>query len=280
MKYILRKVIEWGNPVRLFLNLWQHRYLIDQMIRRDLGQRYKGSYLGFLWSIINPILLLLIYTFIFSVVFKARWRPTDENMPLGEFAITLFAGLIPFNLFSEVVNRAPTMVTGNVNYVKKVVFPLEVLVVVGVGTALLTSMINIGIVLIASLIFLKVIPPTIVFLPLAYIPLVLLNLGLGWFLASLGVYIRDIGQVVSVLTQVLFFMTPIFYPASSVPEKLRFILVLNPLSIIIGDFRDVLLWGNLFPIKEWIFWILLLGILTILGYVWFMATKKGFADVI
>ena len=201
-------------------------------------------------------------------------------MPLGEFAITLFAGLIPFNLFSEVVNRAPTMVTGNVNYVKKVVFPLEVLVVVGVGTALLTSMINIGIVLIASLIFLKVIPPTIVFLPLAYIPLVLLNLGLGWFLASLGVYIRDIGQVVSVLTQVLFFMTPIFYPASSVPEKLRFILVLNPLSIIIGDFRDVLLWGNLFPIKEWIFWILLLGILTILGYVWFMATKKGFADVI
>jgi len=280
LKYILRKVIEWGNPVRLFLNLWQHRYLIDQMIRRDLGQRYKGSYLGFLWSIINPILLLLIYTFIFSVVFKARWRPTDENMPLGEFAITLFAGLIPFNLFSEVVNRAPTMVTGNVNYVKKVVFPLEVLVVVGVGTALLTSMINIGIVLIASLIFLKVIPPTIVFLPLAYIPLVLLNLGLGWFLASLGVYIRDIGQVVSVLTQVLFFMTPIFYPASSVPEKLRFILVLNPLSIIIGDFRDVLLWGNLFPIKEWIFWILLLGILTILGYVWFMATKKGFADVI
>lgn len=138
----LMTLFKKANPVAMLCDLWHHRYLLYQMIRRDIGQRYRGSYMGMLWSLINPLIMLLIYTFVFSVVFKARWRPTDEVVPLGEFAITLFAGLIPFNLFSEVVNRAPSIVLNYPNYVKKVVFPLEILPVMALGTALFTSMVS------------------------------------------------------------------------------------------------------------------------------------------
>jgi lipopolysaccharide transport system permease protein len=280
LKSVFLKILQWGNPIKLGENFWQHRYLIGQMIRRDLGQRYKGSYLGILWSIINPILMLLIYTFVFSVVFKSRWRPTDENVPLGDFSITLFAGLIPFNMFSEIINRAPSLVIGNANYVKKVVFPLEILVVVALGTSMITSLISIGILMVASIIFLHSIPATIIFLPLAYIPLILLALGLGWFTSSLGVYIRDVGQIVSLAMQVLFFMSPIFYSSNSVPARLQFVLKINPLASIVESFRDILRWGLLFPLKDWFMWTVIAGILALLGYIWFMATKRGFADVV
>jgi lipopolysaccharide transport system permease protein len=260
--------------------LWGHRYLIEQMIRRDLSQRYKGSFLGLVWSVLNPLLMLLIYTFVFSIVFKARWRLSAESEPLGEFAITMFASLIPFYLFSETVNRSPTLVVSNLNYVKKVVFPLEILPVVSTGAALVNSMINLAILLTASLLVLGKIPATIIFIPLIYITLLFLSLGLSWFLASWGVYVRDVGQVVAIVVQVLFFITPIFYPAESVPERFRFIALFNPLTMIVEDFRKLLLWGEFFPLREWFFWTIASVLIAVSGYVWFIATKKGFADVI
>ncbi|NLG96475.1 MAG: ABC transporter permease [Chloroflexi bacterium] len=259
--------------------LWQHRFLLQQMIRRDIGQRYRGSYMGMLWSLINPLIMLLIYTFVFSVVFNARWRPTDEVVPLGEFAITLFAGLIPFNLFSEVVNRSPGIIFSYPNYVKKVIFPLEILPVMITGTALFTSFVSLVILTLASWVFMHVFSPTMIFLPLIYIPLVLLSLGLGWILASLGVYIRDIGQAIPLVVQVLLFVSPIFYSTSSVPEQYRAIIMINPLTMIVNDFRQLLLWGQFFPVKEWLVWTIISGFIAVVGYVWFMATKKGFADV-
>ncbi len=224
--------------------------------------------------------MLLIYTFVFSVVFNARWRPTTENVPLGEFAITLFAGLIPFNVFAEVVNRSPGLVLNYPNYVKKVVFPLEILPVVAVGTALFTSLISIGILIVSSLLLMGYFSPTVVFLPLAYVPLIFLSLGFGWFLSSLGVYIRDLGQAVPLVVQVLLFMSPILYPISNVPDHLKFILSINPLTMIVQDFRNLLIWGEFFPLKEWLLWTVLSAIIATLGYLWFLGTKKGFADVL
>jgi lipopolysaccharide transport system permease protein len=272
-------MVRVGNPVQISRNLWSHRYLIQQMVRRDLTQRYRGSYLGLFWTVINPILMLTIYTFVFSVVFNARWRPGAET-PRGEFALTMYAGLIAFNLFSEVINRAPTIVAQNPNYVKKVVFPLEVLVVVITITSLVTSMINLGILLVGSLIILRSIPPTIVFLPLVYLSLVMLTAGLAWFLASLGVYIRDIGQVIGVIVTVLFFITPIFYSAEAVPPAFQFVMRLNPLAMIVENFRRLLIWGEMITWGSWAIWTGIFFMLVLGGYTWFIATKKGFADVL
>jgi lipopolysaccharide transport system permease protein len=224
--------------------------------------------------------MLCVYAFVFSVVFQVRWgEGAGGDMRTGQFALTLFAGLIPFGVFSEVVNRAPTIVLGMPNYVKKVVFPLEVLPVVAVASAVVHSLISTLILLAASVAFLGRVSPAVILLPLAYLPLVLLTLGLGWFLASMGVYVRDVGQVIGVLVQVLFFLSPIFYPVSAVPESLRAILYANPLTAILGDFRRTLLWG---AAPEWGVWAALsaaTAVVALLGYAWFMQTRKGFADV-
>ena len=277
---ISRRLWEVGNPVQLMRSIWKHKFLIEQMVKRDLSQRFRGSFLGMLWTIINPLFMLLIYTFVFSIIFKARWRPGTEDIPMGEFALILFAGLIPYNFFSEVIGRSSTIITQNPNYVKKVVFPLEILVIVSLGTAFITSLINLGILLISSLILLGKIAPTAIFIPLAYLPLFLLTLGLGWFLSSFGVYVRDTAQVVALVLQVLFFATPIFYSDTSVPENIRIFMSLNPLTMIVTNFRNLLLWNDFFALKSWLLWVAISGGLSILGYTWFMATRRGFADVL
>lgn len=267
------------DPVRMVRGLWRHRDLIVRLTRQEVAQRYRGSYLGIVWSFITPILMLAVYAFVFSIVFQARWGEAGGPPRTGEFALTLFAGLIPFGVFAEVVNRAPQIILSMPNYVKKVVFPLEILPVVAVGSAVVQSLISTGILLAASLVFFKSVSPFVLLLPLAYVPLVFLTLGLGWFLASLGVYVRDIGQAIGVATQVLFFLSPIFYPVSAVPEHLRFILYANPMTMILTGFRRTLLWG---AAPDWAVWTALtLGtaMIALLGYAWFMQTKKGFADV-
>jgi lipopolysaccharide transport system permease protein len=261
-------------------NLWRHRDLIVLLTEQEVAQRYRGSYLGAVWSLITPILMLSVYAFVFSVVFQARWGELAGSLRTGEFALTLFGGLIPFGVFSEVVNRAPSIVLDMPNYVKKVVFPLEILPVVAVGAAVAHSLISSAILLAASLAFSGYVSPTVVLLPLAYVPLVLLTVGLGWFLASLGVYVRDIGQVIAVFTQVLLFLSPIFYPVSAVPEHFRFILHVNPLTGILGGFRSTLLWGAAPAWGPWAGLSVASAAVALLGYAWFMQTKKGFADVI
>ncbi len=267
------------DPVRMARSLWQHRELITRLIGQEVVQRYRGSYLGIVWSLITPILMLAVYAFVFSVVFQARWGALGGSPHTGQFALTLFAGLIPFGVFSEVVNRAPSLILAVPNYVKKVVFPLEILPVVALGSAVVHSLISAAILLAGSLLLLGAVSPTVLLLPLAYLPLILLTLGVSWFLASLGVYVRDIGHAIGVVVQVLFFLSPIFYPVSAVPERFRPVLYANPLTEIIAGFRRTALWGEALAWGPWSVLVLGTAAAALVGYAWFMQTRKGFADV-
>jgi lipopolysaccharide transport system permease protein len=266
------------SPLAVLRHLWAYRELTAQLTVREVLQRYRGSYLGILWSFITPAVLLGVYTFVFSVVLKSRWGQGEET--LGEFALTLFAGLIAFNMFSEVVTRSPGIILASPNYVKKIVFPLEVLPVVMVGAALINSLIGLGILLVATYFLLGFVSPTLILLPLAYLPLILLCLSAAWFLASLGVYVRDVGQGVGLMVQILLFISPVFYQITAVPALIRPIMYINPLTTILSGFRRIILWRDMLPWWAWTGWIVLTALMAWLAYVWFMKTKKGFSDVL
>jgi lipopolysaccharide transport system permease protein len=272
-------VLQYLNPLGLARNLWRHRDLIRQFTRREIEGRYRGSFLGLFWSFVNPLVLLLIYTFVFGVVFKSRW-PNARTDSLSEFAVTLFCGLIAFNLFGESIGRAPSIVVGVPNYVKKVVFPLEILAFSTLGTSLFHAAIGLLMLVGVNLLSGGALPWTIVLLPIVGLPLLLLSLGLIWFLASLGVFIRDINYTVGLLVQVLFFLTPLFYAVESIPEPYRIGININPLSPIVENIRRVVLWGIQPDWPALILWIIATGVTMQLGYAWFMKTKKAFADVI
>ncbi len=267
------------NPVRIVAHLWKYRDLIRQLTWREVVGRYKGSFIGLGWSFIQPLIMLFVYTFVFSVIFKARWGvESDEGK--AAFALALFMGLITFSIFSEVANSAPSLVLGNANYVKKVVFPLEILPFVRLLSALINAVFSLGVLFVGILIFNHFIHWTTLLLPLIWLPMMMFTLGCGYFLASLGVFVRDMGAVIGVLTTMLFFLTPIFYPISAVPEPFRIFCRVNPIAIFVEDARRVVLWG-LFPDWPWFFFGMVLSVaVLIIGFVWFMKSKKAFADVI
>jgi lipopolysaccharide transport system permease protein len=264
--------------VVLVRSLWRNRQLIVRMARREVVGRYQGSVMGLLWSLLNPLFMLAIYTFVFSVVFKARWGGPDESR--GQFAIVLFAGLLVHGLFAEVLNRAPQLILSNVNYVKKVVFPLEILPVVQLVAASFHAGVSVLVLLGAQLLVNGHIPWTLVLLPLVIAPLLILTLALAWLLASLGVFVRDVGQTIALLTSVLLFMSPIFFPLHALPPAIQPWMQLNPLTFIIEQVRAVLVWGDQ---PNW-GGLLLYGLaatgVTALGFAWFQKTRKGFADVL
>jgi lipopolysaccharide transport system permease protein len=249
-----------------------------QLTQREVMSRYRGSVLGLAWSFFNPLLMLVVYTFVFSVVFKARWGSGDESK--ADFAIVLFAGLIIHGLFAECVNRAPGLILANVNYVKRVVFPLEILPWVAAGSALFHSAVSTAVLLAAQLVFQHALAWTVVFLPIVLVPLLLATMGLAWFLASIGVYVRDIGQAIGIFTTVLLFLSPVFYPVDALPENYRILLLLNPLTPVIGDARRVLIWGQA---PDWAGSMLYSAAsfaVAWLGFWWFQRTRRGFADVV
>jgi lipopolysaccharide transport system permease protein len=259
---------------------WQHRELIRQLVGREVTQRYQGSVLGMLWSFVTPLLMLAIYTFVFSTVFKSKWRASTGDVELGEFALQLFAGLTAFNVFGEVLTRAPGAVLNCPNYVKKVVFPVQILPVVVLGGAVVNSLICVGIMLVANAALFHTVSVTLYLLPLAYLPLILLSLGVGWFLASLGVYIRDIGLVVNIVAQMLLFLSPVFYAETALPAAYRPLMLFNPLAVVLNSFRQTILDGAYIDWSRWGLWTGVAAFVAWAGYVWFMKTKKGFADVI
>jgi lipopolysaccharide transport system permease protein len=263
----------------LWRSLWRNRQLIAQMTKREVLGRYRGSTLGLAWSFFNPVLMLTVYTFVFSVVFKARWGLADDESKT-QFAVVLFAGMMVHGLFAEVLNRAPSLILANVNYVKKVVFPLEILPVVSMGAALFHSLISLGVLLIAFIIFNGYLYWTAVLIPVVLLPLIILTLGLAWMLTSLGVFLRDVGQTIGLVTMILMFLSPVFYPVTALPEHLRSWLMLNPLTLIIEQAREVLIWGHL---PNWIgllMYLLTATFVAWLGYAWFQKTRNGFADVL
>lgn len=267
-----------ASPVEMFGCLWRNRELIHASAMREVLGRYRGSIFGLVWSFFNPILMLSVYTFVFSVVFKARWN--DGSNSKVEFALLLFAGLIMYNLFAECINRAPTLILSNPNYVKKVVYPLEILPFVGLLSALYHAMISL-VVWLTAYVFLYGIPhATILFLPMVMMPFCLFIMGLSWALSSLGVFLRDVYQIIGVMTSVLMFMSPIFFPASALPESYRHLIYLNPLTPVIEQTRDVLFWGKVPDIYIMaIYWMVTIFIAWF-GFVWFQKTRKGFADVL
>ena len=266
------------SPQEIVASLWRSRSLIKALIIREVLGRYRGSFMGILWSFFNPLFMLSVYTFVFSVVFKARWNSGSESKT--EFALVLFAGLIIFNLFAECINRAPSLILGNVNYVKKVMFPLEILPWVSLGTSLFHSIISLSVWLVAYVAFFGTPHPTVFFLPLIFVPFVLFICGLSWILASLGVYLRDVSQLIGIITTVLMFLSPIFYPASALPEKYRYLLFLNPLTPVIEQTRDVLFWGKAPDFSQLGICLVVATIIAWLGFAWFQKTRKGFADVL
>lgn len=267
------------TPSEMFISLWHHRNLVKVLTIREIAGRYQGSLLGILWSFFNPLFMLTVYTFVFSVVFKARWGDGGGESK-AEFALVLFVGMIIFNLLAECVVRAPTLILHNPTYVKKVVFPLEILPWVNFGVALFHGAVSFVVWLVFSLVVFGLPPVTILLFPLALLPLLFLTMGLSWFLASLGVYLRDVAQVTGIFTTACMFLTPIFYPITAIPESYRPLLHLNPLTFILEQSRNLLIFGRG---MEWGPFALLtatsLGVAWF-GYAWFQKTRKGFADVL
>lgn len=267
-----------ATPKEMLASLWRHRELIKASAKREVLGRYRGSTMGLLWSFFNPLFMLAVYTFVFSEVFKARWSAGSESK--SEFALVLFAGLMVFNLFAECINRAPGLIITNVNYVKKVVFPLEILPFVAMLSALFHGAVSLGVWLLAYQVLLGIPHPTVFFLPLVIIPFILFIMGLSWMLASLGVYLRDVSQFISILTTVIMFLSPIFYPASTLPEAYRYLIYVNPLTPVIEQTRALLYFGMPLDFTMLAAYWLASFIIAWLGFAWFQKTRKGFADVL
>ncbi len=255
--------------------LLNNRYLLGQLIKRDVLLRYRGAYFGLFWIFLTPLFMLTILAFVFSQILQARWAVDVGTVP---YALKLYCGLIAFNIFSETVVRSPVAVRGYPVYVKKIIFPVEILPLVSLGSALIHGLFNLF-VLAAALVWTGHMPAYLLLSPLLLLPLVMLAMGLAWFLAAWGVFIKDMSQIVPIAVQMLMFLSPVFYPAEAVPESLRPIFALNPLCPVIAAMRASLV-GSPIDWNSWyIAFFLGLGVL-ILGYGFFMRSREEFADVL
>lgn len=267
------------SPLLLWRSIVQHRNLIIQMSKREIIGRYKGSLLGVFWSFVTPLLMLVVFTFVFGEIFQSKWPGSPATGGL-DFAVPLFAGFLIYTFFAECISRAPGLITGNVNYVKKVVFPLEILTVVSLIAAIFHLLA--GYIILIALILISgwELAWSMLLLPVIFLPFMFMVLGFSWGLAALGVYLRDISHIIGPILMGVMFLSPVFYSLDSVSQKFLIIYYLNPLTLIIEESRSVLLHGNMPDftllatytiISLTIFW---------LGYAFFQKTRKGFADVL
>ncbi len=274
-----RGLLHYADPLAFAAHFYRHREALTAFTRLEFVSRYHGAQLGFLWGLLSPLMTLAVYTFIFSVVFKPSWSGAHTDGFI-DYALILFTGIIAFEIFAGCVNRTPKLISDNVNFVKKVVFPLEILPASILFSVALESLMSLFLVVVGCLISQGTVHWTLVFLPLCYLPLLMLTMGVCWFLSSIGVFLRDVGNVITVIVQLFFFATPILYPLSAVPEPFRTVLAFNPMAVIVDHFRRAVLWGQL---PDWS----ALGITTLAsflvmlaGYAWFMKIKRVFADVL
>jgi lipopolysaccharide transport system permease protein len=262
-----------------YLFPWRYAGLIRQFVRREVHARYRQSWLGTLWAFLTPLLMLGVYTLVFRFVFKLRWSGAGEESNLA-FALHMYAGLAVFNFFAECVNRAPRLILDQPNLVKKVIFPLEILPWINA----LSALTHLGVALILLLVFgaweQGGLPATVLALPLVWLPLLPLCVGLGWLLAAVGTYVRDVNQVLGLLVSLLMFLSPIFFPLEALPAAVRPWMFLNPLALTITQTREVLLNGH------WPNWLSLAihliacCAIAVVGAAFFKAARKGFADVV
>jgi lipopolysaccharide transport system permease protein len=262
-----------SNPLRIFSDLWRHRYLLGQLIKRDVLLRYRGAMFGLFWIFLSPLLMLAIFAFVFGQVFQARW--VDSGTPSW---LLLYNGLITFNIFAEAVSRAPAAVRGYPSFVKKVIFPVNILPVVPLGAALVHGAFNF-LILLAALAWTGGLHGQLLFFPLLIAPVLLLALGVSWFVAAWGVFIKDMTQIVPVFVQMLLFLSPVFYPASAVPAGLQPFYRYNPVGAVIETMRSALS-GNSIDWPRWIFALVVSLAASILGYAFFQQSREEFADAL
>jgi len=269
------EIIPNGNVLQVLV---RRADLLWALSRRDILQKYRGSMLGVCWSFINPLALLAIYTVVFATIMKMSWGP--EHAGLGGFAVMLFCGLIPFNFFNEVLMRSSTVVLGSPNFVKRISFPTEILpVVIGIS-GLVHALISTVILAAAQLFFVGHIPWTALALPLIWLPVVLSALACAFVVAAVGVFVRDLPHVLGLAFSALFFLTPIVYPASRVPDSLIFMLYINPIAFAACNIRKVLVQGEM---PNWSSLLLFTGVSMValfFGALYFNAIKQRFSDVV
>jgi lipopolysaccharide transport system permease protein len=261
-------------PVR---SVWTNRSLLRSMVRRDILARYRGSFGDVLWTVLNPLLLMSTYFFVFGIVLQSRFGADNSR---SGFVLYFLAGMLPWLAFSEAAGRAPYVLIEHRNFIKKLVFPVEILPVTQVFSALVTEAFALGIFLIGLLLSRGSIPLTILWLPVLLIPQVLFTLGVAWFLAALGVFMRDLGQMMGFLLTLWFFLTPICYPEASLPPQAAGILTKNPIYVFVEGYRAVFLEHSAPAFHSlWKLWVVS-GVVFLLGHAWFYKLRRSFADVI
>ncbi len=265
-----------SNPSRARITRLQ---LVGDLVTRELGERFAGTYLGWFWVLLPQVLTLLIFAFVFGVVFEARWGQ-DYGDGFARFAVILFAGLILFNFVAECLNRGPRLILDRPNLVKQVVFPLELLPVVAALAAAVTLVASIAVLLPGAWLVGIPIRATALALPLLLIPLILAGCGLLWWLSAIGIYLRDVAQATTPLTQILLFLSPIFYPLSALPEPYQPWFYLNPLTVVVQWSRGLLFEGTMPGLWPLLGYWLATGLFALGGLLWFRRLRKGFADVL
>ncbi len=266
------------SPLEMIISFWRNRALIYALTKREITGRYRGSYFGILWSFINPIFMLLVYTIFFGHILQVKWGAGEDSNV--QFGLILFAGLIMFNFFSESLNRAPALILNNPNFVKKVVFPIEVLPWISVGAALFHLLISLIAWFLGYVFFVGVPQGTFPLALAIMIPPVFLTMGFSWMLASLGVYFRDISQLIGPLMTTLMFLSPIFFSMSALPEDFRILVSISPITPAVVQFREALFFGTTPTIFSFGIYLLVSLIIAWFGFAWFQKTRNGFADVI
>jgi len=267
-----------GSILAPVASVIRNRSLILALSKREVLGRYRGASFGLLWSILSPFLMLCVYAFAFGSILNSRWPQPSGSV--NSFAIILFVGLIVHGFFAECFTRAPMLITSNVSYVKKVIFPIEILPWPMVVSALFHTLMNVIVLILLRLVVDHQFSWTIAFLPIVFFPLVILMLGVGWFLSALGVYIRDISQITGVLSTALLFTSSAVVPVNAIPEQYRFVFSLNPLTFIIDQAREVSLWGGTPDWSGLGVYALASGLFALVGFTWFSATRRGFGDVL
>lgn len=259
------------------LGLWNHKDLIVKFVWRDFEGRFRGSLLGAVWPLLNPLGHLFLYTFLFSIVLQVRF---GGDASTSNFALYLMTAYIPWTAMGEALSSATTRVLEVPNLVKRVVFPLEILPLVLPISSFINAVIGLLLICIFAFFQLGKIPATALLLPVVLIPHFLLTTGLCWFVSSIGVFIRDCKHFMALALAVGMYMTPIVYPAERLPENLRWLLWVNPVSGMITDYRKLLLEGTLPDLVPYLTYTSLSVAIFLLGFHFFFKTKTSFADVV
>lgn len=236
--------------------------------------------LGILWSLLIPLFMLAIYTFVFGYIFTSKWSGVSASSSIGDYAIILFSGLITFQVFGEVVSRSPTLIVASPSYVKKIVFPMQILSLVAIGSALFNLFVSLVVLIAFMLVFRHNVPVTVLWLPIILIPYCLMIAGISWFLAALGVYVRDVGQILGTIVTAMMFLSPIFYPISALPQRIQTLVLINPVAAPVELARNAIVFGERPHFLVLATYTVVSIAICWLGFTWFQKTKKGFADVL